>query len=119
MGHDPRDTAIASVEQWAARADKSDPCRINAMEHCVAAALLAGDCGDQCAIWAGEVLEALQRDGDPMDTHNNRRGAQCEAAEAAEDDDGMDDGGLGPDAAIDCCTAMLENGDLRTNGRCR
>jgi hypothetical protein len=105
LANDPRTEASAVAAQWNAGEDEPDSCRENAMEHCMAASLLANSCGASCAIWAGEVNERLQRDGDPMDLHNNEQGAACSRGTTA-------------DANV-CCEQLLDAGELRTDGRCR
>ncbi len=103
--HDPRATADAAINQWQGDNDETDACRVDAMQHCVAAAMLASDCGPACSVFAGDVNEWLQDDGDPMDTHNNKQGSQCDAADT--------------DAAVACCQDLLDTGKLRTDGKCR
>lgn len=104
LRNDPRENALDEVWSWAGRTGETDSCRINAMQHCIAAAVLADDCGSRCAVWAGEILEILQGDGDPMDKHNNEQGSQCNGS--------MDN------IAIRCCEDMLDAGGLRTDGSC-
>ncbi len=104
LRNDPRENALDEVRSWADRRGDTDSCRINAMKHCVAAAVLADACGSRCAVWAGEILEILQGDGDPMDKHNNEQGSQCNGS--------MDN------IAIECCEELLAAGALRTDGSC-
>ncbi len=105
VSHDPRATTNAAINQWQDENDETDACRADAMQHCVAAAMLASDCGPACSIFAGDINEWLQNDGDPMDTHNNQQGSQCDAADT--------------DAAVACCQNLLDADELRTDGHCR
>jgi hypothetical protein len=102
--NDPRDTANAAVQDWINATGETDLCRIDAMQHCVGAALLSGDCGATCAVCAGEINEFLQGDGDPMDYANNEAGAGC----ATQD----------PVAAVTCCEDKLHSGQLVLVGNC-
>lgn len=107
---DVRDDANAAVEAWAQRAGEADSCRIDAMQHCVAASATAAAVGPQWALLLGQLWELQQGDGDPMDLHNNEAGAGCAAPITGE---------LG--GAIACCEDLL-NADpplLRTDGRCQ
>lgn len=104
LRNDPHENVPNEVWSWAGRTGETDSCRINAMQHCVAAAVLADDCGSRCAVWAGETLEILQRDGAPMDEHNNEQGSQCN--------------GSRDNIAIECCAGLLATGALRMDGSC-
>ena len=104
LQNDPRDNTLSEVGSWADGMNETDSCRINAMQHCVAAAMLADDCGVSCAVWVGEVLEILQGDGDSMDIHNNEQGSQCNSSMVTD--------------TIACCDALLDVGGLRTDGDC-
>lgn len=106
---DVRQQADAAVEAWRLRTGETDPCRIDAMQHCVAASATAASCGHDCALLLGLLLELQQEDGDPMDLNNNAAGAGCAAAIGDE-----------PGDAVDCCEALL-NADppmLQLDGRC-
>ena len=103
--NDPRATTDEAVARWAQARDDSDPCRLDAMQHCVAAALLANRCEPACAIWAGQINERLQRDGDPMDFHNNEQGADCEGESVS--------------VAVACCEQRLDAGALGIEGTCQ
>ncbi len=104
-----RDETDAAVEAWRVRTGETDPCRIDAMQHCVAASSTAAACGHDCALLLGLMLEWQQEDGDPMDLHNNAAGAGCAAAISDE-----------PGDAVDCCEALLNAAPpmLRLDGRC-
>ena len=104
------DRAIAAVNAWKEQTSESDPCRVNAMQHCVAASAVADQCGETCAVVLGALLELRQLDGDPMDFHNNRAGSRC-AAPIGEASGG----------AIDCCEKLLNSDppSLRTDGKCQ
>jgi hypothetical protein len=91
----PRE-ATAAVEEWRDRTGDVDPCRVNAMQHCVAASATAAVCGAPCAVALGRLLEIVQDDGDPMDLHNNAAGADCAAQIAGDDAD-----------AVGCCEHLL------------
>jgi hypothetical protein len=104
LGNDPQDEATAAVLNWANAGAKTDACRIDAMQHCVGAAMLAWDCTATCTICAGEVGEWLQEDGDPMDLWNNEKGVHCAADSTQE--------------IVECCEAKLNTGELRTDGNC-
>jgi hypothetical protein len=103
------DEAIAAVDEWERLKGENDPCRVNAMEHCVAASAVAEQCGDSCALILGLLLEIRQGDADPMDFHNNRAGAGCAKP--------IETGGGG---AIACCEELLDAqpSALRTDGKC-
>lgn len=100
---------MTAVQAWSAQNAETDKCRVNAMQHCVAASAVAAECGPSCAVILGVLLEIRQIDGDPMDLHNNHKGAQC----------GFAIGGI-PDDAIACCEELLNSDppSLRTDGRC-
>lgn len=107
---DVRAETDAAIDAWAGQTGESDPCRLDAMQHCVGASATAASVGPQWAVLLGQLLEAQQGDGDPMDLHNNAAGADC-AAFITDNEGG----------AIGCCEAML-NADpplLQTDGRCR
>ena len=94
-----------AVADWVSSQLQTDSCQRDAMQHCIAASLLASDCDVSCALWAGVVNEQLQDDGDPMDLHNNRQGTTCQRNSACQ--------------AVACCEQRLESGQLRTDGRCQ
>jgi len=107
---DVRDDANAAVDAWALRTSETDPCRIDAMQHCVGASIAAAAYGPPWALLLGQLLELQQGDWDPMDLHNNEAGTHCAAAITGE-----------PGGAVACCEDML-NADpspLRTDGRCQ
>lgn len=104
-----RADADAAVAAWARRTGETDPCRIDAMQHCVGASAVAASYGPDWAVFLGQLLEFQQDDGDPMDLHNNGAGADCAQAITAE-----------PGGAVSCCEDMLDAAPplLRTDGRC-
>jgi hypothetical protein len=107
---DVRADTDAAIEAWAQRTGETDPCRLDAMQHCVGAAATAASVGPDWALLLGQLLEAQQGDADPMDLHNNEAGASC--ATPITDD---------PDGAVACCEELL-NADLpllRLDGRCQ
>ncbi len=103
------DQAIIAVAAWSQTTGESEGCRINAMQHCVAASAVSAQCGPACAVLLGRLLEIRQLDGDPMDLHNNEAGADCGLAIEGD-----------PDNAITCCEELLNSDPpkLRTDGRC-
>lgn len=105
----PRE-ATAAIEEWRDRTGDADPCRFNAMQHCVAASATAAACGAPCAVALGRLLEIAQNDGDPMDLHNNAAGADCAAPIAGDDAD-----------AVACCEQLLNAtpSGLSLSGSCR
>lgn len=103
--NDPQDEANDAVQSWVNATGQNDLCRIDAMQHCVGAALLASDCGGLCAVCAGEINEWIQGDGDAMDYQNNWEGALCAGATATE--------------AVDCCESKLLAGVLILIGNCQ
>ncbi|MBN2563866.1 MAG: hypothetical protein JXQ75_23370 [Phycisphaerae bacterium] len=106
---DVRADTDAAVEAWAQRTGETDPCRIDAMQHCVGASATAASYGPHWALLLGQLLELQQGDGDPMDLHNNEAGANCAVPITGESA-----------GAVACCEDML-NADpplLRTDGRC-
>lgn len=102
---DVRAETDAAVVVWSQRTGETDPCRIDAMQHCVGASATAASLGPHLALLLGQLLELQQGDGDPMDLHNNEAGANC--AVPVTD-------------AVACCEDMLnaEPPQLRTDGRC-
>lgn len=106
---DVRADADAAVEAWVRDTGETDPCRIDAMQHCVGASVAAAAYGPHWALLLGQLLELQQGDGDPMDLHNNEAGVNCAAAITGES------GG-----AVACCEDMLNAhpSPLRTDGRC-
>ncbi len=107
---DVRADTDAAVEAWAQRTGEADPCRLDAMQHCVGASTTTASVGPDWALLLGQLWEAQQRDADPMDLHNNEAGAGCATPITGE-----------PDGAIACCEDMLnaEPPMLRLNGRCQ
>jgi len=103
------DEAIEAVMAWKEQTGETDICRVNAMQHCVAASAVSDECGVTCAVLLGALLELRQLDGDPMDFHNNRAGAGCSAPIAD-----------GADGAVQCCQGLLNArpSALRTDGKC-
>ncbi len=107
---DVRDDANAAVDAWEQQTGETDPCRIDAMQHCIGGSATAATVGPQWALLLGQLLELQQGDGDPMDLHNNEAGANCAAPITGE-----------AGGAVACCEEML-NADpplLRTDGRCQ
>ncbi len=105
-----RDDANAAVDAWAQQAGETDPCRIDAMQHCIGGSAAAASIGPQWAVLLGQLLELQQGDGDPMDLHNNEAGADCAAPITG-----------APGGAVACCEDML-NADpspLRSDGPCQ
>jgi hypothetical protein len=101
--------AEVAVEAWGQRSGETDPCRLDAMQHCVGASAAAASYGPCAAVLLGQLFEVQQGDGDPMDLYNNEAGANCAAPITGE-----------AGGAVACCEAML-NADpplLRTDGRC-
>jgi len=80
FANDPREEANDAVQGWINATGQTDSCRIDAMQHCVGAALVAYDCGWMCALCAGDLQELWQGDWDPMDYANNEAGVQCPSA---------------------------------------
>ena len=85
-----------------------DGCKLDAMQHCVGAAMLADRCGAKCAIWAGKLVELKQLDWSRRDLRNNRAGAtRCRNATSP----------------VKCCETLLKLGKLDTtpdsDGRCK
>ena len=108
---DVRPEADAAVADWAAATGETDACRLDAMQHCVGAALAARRFGPGAAVLLGMLNELDQADFDPMDLHNNQAGVGC-AGESAEM--------AGAAGSTTCCAELL-NADppsLRTDGRC-
>ncbi len=106
---DVRDDANAAVDAWTLQTGETDPCRIDAMQHCIGASATAASVGPPLALLLGQLLELQQGDGDPMDLHNNEAGAGCAMPITDE-----------PGGAVDCCEALLNAAPplLRTDGRC-
>ncbi len=104
-----RADADAAVAAWAQRSGETDPCRFDAMQHCVGASGVAASYGPDWAVFLGQLWEFQQDDGDPMDLHNNEAGADCARAITSE-----------PSGAVSCCENMLDAEPplLRTDGRC-
>jgi len=102
---DVRADADAAVAAWAQHTGETDPCKIDAMQHCVGASATAASLGPHLALLLGQLLELQQGDGDPMDLHNNEAGANCAVSIT--------------DAVI-CCEGMLNTVPslLRTEGLC-
>ncbi|MEK6677560.1 MAG: hypothetical protein AABZ47_18140 [Planctomycetota bacterium] len=102
--------ATVAINEWADREGETDPCRIDAMQHCVGASATASECGQPCALLLGSLLELSQGDGDPMDFHNNEAGAACQQ-QLTDSDTG----------AIACCQDLLIQtpSALQLDGRCR
>jgi hypothetical protein len=99
----------AAVEAWVQRTGETDPCRIDAMQHCMGASATAASYGPHWTLLLGRLLELQQGDNDPMDLHNNEAGTNCAVPITGE-----------PGGAAACCEDML-NADpslLRTDGRC-
>jgi len=98
-------SAYAAEEAWANATGESDLCRRDAMQHCIGAALMANACGSACSTCAGEILETLQPDWDPMDIANNEAGATCPGSTTQE--------------AVACCEGKLLSGQLTLTGNCQ
>lgn len=103
---DVRADTDAAVAAWAQRTGETDPCKIDAMQHCVGASATAASLGPHLALLLGQLLELQQGDGDPMDLHNNEAGANCAVP--------LTD-------AVACCEDILNAAPspLRTDGRCQ
>jgi hypothetical protein len=101
--------ADAVVADWARDRSEVDPCRIDAMQHCVGASAAAAVCGRYCAVVLGDILEIQQSDGNAMDRANNAVGAGCGRAIT-----GIADG------AVACCELLLDADPpgLVTEGPC-
>ena len=97
------DDAKRAVADWRERAGETDPCRIDAMEHCVGGSAAAAECGSACAVLLGQLLELRQSDGNAMDLLNNQAGAsRCQlpifTAASLTPNDGD---------AVGCCEILL------------
>jgi len=105
----PREASEAAA-QWRDEREETDPCRFDAMEHCVGGSGAAAACGRSCAILLGRLLELYQRDGNAMDLFNNAAGAGCALPI-----------GTSSDGAVACCEALLNStpSGLVTDGPCR
>lgn len=103
--NDPREAGNNAIQGWINMTGETDLCRIDAMQHCVGAALVAYDCGMSCAVCAGELQELWQLDWDTMDYCNNEVGAACLSPTAPE--------------AVTCCQAQLYLGGLCLQGNCQ
>ncbi len=101
--------ANRAVDAWKERTGETDPCRIDAMQHCVGGSAASAACGPLCAALLGEALEAFENDGDPADLFNNNAGIGC-----GRRIDGTAQG------AVACCEALLDAvpSGLDLSGRC-
>lgn len=99
-----------AVNAWKQRTGETDPCRIDAMQHCIGGSAASAACGPLCAGLLGYAVELVENDGDPMDLFNNNAGIGC-----ARPIDGTQDG------AVSCCEALLdaEPSGLDLSGRCQ
>lgn len=111
------DAARQAVEDWRIRSQEVDPCRVDAMEHCVGGSAAAWSCGSLCAIVLGRLLEIRQNDGNAMDLANNQLGAEECGLPILAGDPAPD--GVGADA-VSCCETLLNqpDGALVTDGPC-
>jgi len=111
------DDARRAVADWRDRNGETDPCRIDAMEHCVGGSAAAAACGPECAILLGQLLEQRQGDGNAMDLHNNEAGATRCGLPILADNAGVDSEIVD---AVGCCERLLrsEPSELRIDGPC-
>ena len=108
--NNPRPPTTDAINDWKARTGETDPCRIDAMQHCVGSSALTDSCGVWCAAFLGYAQEVEQGDGDQMDLDNNAAGRDCGKAITG-----------GADGAVACCEAKL-NADppgLNLTGNCQ
>ena len=58
--------ATDAVDAWRDRTGETDPCRYDAMQHCVGGSAAGAACGRNCAILLGQLLEIAQNDAAKM-----------------------------------------------------
>ncbi len=114
---DVPDVARQAVADWCDRNGETDPCRIDAMEHCVGGSAAAAACGPGCAILLGRLLEERQGDGNAMDLHNNEAGAMSCGLPILAEDARV---GMETVDAIACCELLLDHvpSGLQLDGPC-